>query len=654
MATAHGRLARAGHRRDVQGLRAVAVLVVVAFHAGLPVPGGFVGVDVFFVVSGFVITAMLQREWDTTGRIRLGRFYLRRFKRLAPALALVVAFTVVGATVTLSPLGPQQHTATTALGAMLGSANLVITQVSGGYFDTPAAANPLLHTWSLSVEEQFYLVFPLLLLLGWMSSRRWPLLRAATAFLVLLVALVSFGLTVFALDNALGPVTESLIGFYGPLSRAWEFAAGALLALGSARVAGTSRRTARAAGWAGVGLLVLSLLAISESTPFPGPWTLLPVAGTVLVLVGGAGEGGLVARLLSSGPMVRIGDWSYSIYLWHWPLIVFARVMWPGDDGAVVAVAVLSLAPAVASYRLVEMPLRRRPSLDRPAVLRLVALVVTPALAVSALVLYVSTTVWGPGLESGTKPAYYSGEVDWSDHDYRQGGYQPCTSESLRTLVERAVDYETRCQQSRPGADVDLALIGDSHVEHLFIGLAETLPERNIMYFTTDDVPSMANPQYAAAVHYVESTPTIDTVLVTSSWAARGVAEPDLARLLSALEGGGRSVLLTDDVPRFAFSPFGCKYRISALVPVTCSENEAVIAHEQEPVSRQLARVARRVPGVQLLRTAHYLCDGRRCSMTRGHDILYADTSHLNVLGSRYVAGRMVSDYGVLSSSRHG
>ena len=628
------------------------MLVVVAFHAGLPVPGGYVGVDVFFVVSGFVITAMLQREWQSTGRIRLAAFYLRRFRRLAPALGLVVAFTVVGATLTLSPLGPQQHTAATGLGAMFASANLVITQVSGGYFDTPAAANPLLHTWSLSVEEQFYLVFPLLLLLGAMTSRRWPLLRAATAFLVLLVALVSFGLAVHALDHPLGPVAESLIGFYGPLNRAWEFAAGALLALGSARMVGASRRASSAAGWLGAGLLVVSLLAISESTPFPGPWTLLPVAGTVLVLVGGAGEGSQVSRLLSTGPMVRVGDWSYSVYLWHWPLIVFARVMWPGNALAVVAVAVLALAPAVASYRLVETPLRRRRDLQRPAVLRLVALVVAPVLAISALVLYVSTSVWGPGLESGAKPAYYTGGVDWSDHDYRRGGYHPCTSESLRTLVERAVDYETRCQQSRPGSDVDLALIGDSHVEHLFIGLTEALPERNILYFTTDDVPSMANPQYAAAVHYVESTPTVDTVLVTSSWAARGVAEHDLARLLSALEVGGRSVLLTDDVPRFAFSPFGCKYRISWLVPVTCSEDESVFAREQEPVLRELARVVHRVPGVQLLRTAHYLCADRRCSMTRGHDILYADTSHLNVLGSRYVAGRMVSDYAVLSASR--
>lgn len=157
-------------RPDIQGLRAVAVLMVVAFHAGLPVPGGFVGVDVFFVISGFVITAMLHREWHQTGRIRFGRFYLRRFKRLTPALALVVAVTMVISIVVLSPFGPQQTAAKTAFGAMLLAANFVIARTTGGYFDAPAEANPLLNTWSLPVEEQFYLVFPALIAFGWVLA----------------------------------------------------------------------------------------------------------------------------------------------------------------------------------------------------------------------------------------------------------------------------------------------------------------------------------------------------------------------------------------------------------------------------------------------------------------------------------------------------
>src|SRR4029077_15604359 len=183
-----------GRRLDIQGLRALAVLAVVAFHAGLPFPGGFVGVDVFFVISGFVITSMLQREWEATGRIRFGAFYLRRFKRLTPALALMVVVTAIVSALVLSPLGAQQTVAETGVGAMLLVANGVIAGNTGGYFDAPAAANPLLHTWTLSVEEQFYLAFPAILALGWFLTRRFRWRTNTAGVIVGLVAAVSFGL----------------------------------------------------------------------------------------------------------------------------------------------------------------------------------------------------------------------------------------------------------------------------------------------------------------------------------------------------------------------------------------------------------------------------------------------------------------------------
>ena len=164
-------MATAARRRDIQGLRAIAVLVVVAFHAGLPMPGGFVGVDVFFVISGYVIATMLQREWQATGRVDFVRFYVRRFKRLTPALALTVLVTMLVSAFVLSPLGSQQAAGQTALGALFLSANAVIATITGGYFDAPAEGNPLLNMWSLSVEEQFYLIFPLLLAVAWRRRR---------------------------------------------------------------------------------------------------------------------------------------------------------------------------------------------------------------------------------------------------------------------------------------------------------------------------------------------------------------------------------------------------------------------------------------------------------------------------------------------------
>jgi peptidoglycan/LPS O-acetylase OafA/YrhL len=648
-ATSDGLAAGAGRRRDIQGLRAVAVLVVVAFHAGLPLPGGFVGVDVFFVISGFVITAMLAREWHATGRIRFGRFYLRRFKRLSPALALVVVATVLASTFLLSPLGPQQTAAKTGIGAMLITANVVISRTSGGYFDAPAGANPLLHTWSLSVEEQFYLVFPLLLALGWWLATRRSRYRGAAEVSVAIVAVASFALTLVALHRPLGPVAEALMGFYGPLTRAWEFAVGALVVLVLTRVAPLSWRTAAVLGLIGAGLLGVSLSVISESTPFPGPWTLLPVAATGLLLVAGTQETTPVSRVLASRPFVAVGDWSYSIYLWHWPFIVYAKVLWPGHDAAVLAAAALSVLPAVASYRWLETPLRRLRVPSKAAVTRVVAAVLAPALAASVAILGFSSPVSAKKLESRPAGTTLAGEIGWKDHDYRFGGFEPCASPVLRQMVDSSTNYQFRCQQSKPGADIDLALIGDSHVEHLFIGLVEALPDLNIMYFATDAPLGVAEPAYREAVRFITRTPSIRDVLATSYWHQRGVVAPDVTAFLRALSVGGRHVYLTDDVPDFPFEPFGCKYA-SGLVPRTCSQDAPAFWGMYQAFVDQMAAVVAAVPRAVLVHTARYLCDETVCSMTRDGQILYADRSHLNVLGSEYVARRLLADYPELAA----
>ena len=623
-------------RKDIQGLRALAVLMVLAFHARLPVPGGFLGVDVFFVISGFVITSMLHREWEATGRIRLARFYTRRFKRLTPALALAVAVTVVASAFVLSPFGAQQTAGKTALGALLISANFVITRTTGGYFDAPAETNPLLHTWSLSVEEQFYLVFPLIVMMGWMVSKRWRRLRVTTPVAVALVAAGSFGVAVLALSHPPAPRTGWLIGYYGPLSRAWEFAAGALLAMVATKLARAPRSLATALGLGGAAMLGASLWLISETTPHPGPWTLLPVLGTLLLLVAGTGQTTVVSRALALGPLVKVGDWSYSIYLWHWPLIVLASSRWPDRRWVTVVAAIVSFAPALASYRWVETPLRQLPVLSGARLARLVATVLVPATALSCAMLYAADHIWAPRLQSGDVTAALHGEVAWKDHDYRSGGYQPCTS-VLRTLA----GPETRCQQSKPGPDVDMALLGDSHAEHLFIGLLEGLPATNIMYFTVNAFPSKSDPQFAVALDYVIGTPSIKNVIVTAFWAARGVDEPGLVDVLRSLVKSGKHVFITDDVPSYSFDPFGCKVHTTG-----CSQDAAVFRGNYTPYYDKLISVTRQVPEVRLMRTAKYLCTKNECSMAVGGDILYADPSHLNLLGSRYVGGRMVAEYG--------
>ena len=393
---------RAAHRRDIQGLRAIAVLMVVLFHARLPVPGGFTGVDVFFVISGFVITGMLHREWLATGRIRMRTFYLRRFMRLAPALGLLVGVVVLLSVVLQSPFGPQQTVATTGLGALLMSANLVIASAAGDYFAVTATQNPLLNTWSLSVEEQFYLVFPTLLLIGWVLARRLRRVMAPPILIIAGVTALSFLVSVLWTNGGewAAPLTSffggpQVFAFYGPFSRVWEFGVGAILALLIAKGWGLGKAAGRIAGVVGAVLVVVSAFAITDVMPFPGTVALVPVAGTALLLVAGAREGSFITRSLSTRPMVAVGDWSYSWYLWHWPLIVFVAVILPGDPIALVIAAIASLLPAWLSYRFVEQPLRRVRPAGTIRTALIVAVISGIPIALCLGLLWGANTGWG-------------------------------------------------------------------------------------------------------------------------------------------------------------------------------------------------------------------------------------------------------------------
>jgi peptidoglycan/LPS O-acetylase OafA/YrhL len=321
MSALGGRTAAGTPRRaDIQGLRALAVLLVVAFHAGLPVPGGFMGVDVFFAISGFVITSMLLAELESGDGIDFPRFYIRRARRLLPALAFMLS-VVLALGALLSPAVTQHMTALTGMAASVFAANAYLLNLGTGYFDANTALNPLLHTWTLAVEEQFYIVFPALLLLGWLlGRRRGGANRRIGSFL--LVGAVSMGSLVLFLElsagwTSLGPAAPERFAFYSSLTRGWEFGAGALLALSTPWLARLSPLVARCLGAAGV--LAIALAAFSgRGVWIPGTAAFLPVLGTCSLIAAGSAPG-LVSSALSARPVVWVGDLSYSWYLWHWP-----------------------------------------------------------------------------------------------------------------------------------------------------------------------------------------------------------------------------------------------------------------------------------------------------------------------------------------------
>jgi peptidoglycan/LPS O-acetylase OafA/YrhL len=342
------------YRPDIDGLRAIAVMLVLNYHA-FPeaMPGGFIGVDIFFVISGFLITGIIGRELDQQ-RFSLVGFYNRRIRRIFPALIVVLAATLVLGWLWMLPAAYAQLSADVFASAAFFSNIALLLQ--SGYFDIESGKKPLLHLWSLGIEEQFYLFWPLILMLA--ARLRLSILATASA-----IALASFVLNVALIGS--NPVAT----FYLPFTRAWELLAGGALACGWSRIS----QTAGASNWrAAVGLLLIAAAAAVLDThrAFPGWWALLPVAGSVLLLSAPAAWG--CRHVLASRPLVWIGLISYPLYLWHWPLLVFFGMVKFGpltlNERELILLA--STLLAWLTYRLVEMPFR----FGRPSAIRIAGL----------------------------------------------------------------------------------------------------------------------------------------------------------------------------------------------------------------------------------------------------------------------------------------
>jgi peptidoglycan/LPS O-acetylase OafA/YrhL len=369
---------RSAFRADIQGLRALAVSVVVLDHAHVPgMAGGFVGVDVFFVISGFLITQLLLREVRETGRLSLAGFYARRARRILPAASLVVVVTVVSSVLLLGYVRAQAVVQDSVWAAFF-AANVKFGHDNTDYFAADNPPSPLQHFWSLAVEEQFYLVWPALLLVIVAAVRairrrsaeraalRCERLRPSRARLLtvhratlLVLALVAGGSLAWSVWLT---SREPAGAYFSTTARAWELAAGACCAAVAQRAARLRGPLADALAWCGLLSIALSVAIYSDSTPFPGYAAVAPVAGTALLIASQGGSAYRGPRLLLTNPVAgRLGDWSYSLYLWHWPLLVVAagyagRPLTVDESLAIVAVAV---GLSAATYSLVENPMRR-------------------------------------------------------------------------------------------------------------------------------------------------------------------------------------------------------------------------------------------------------------------------------------------------------
>jgi len=451
-------------RADIQGLRAIAVLAVVSFHAGLPVFGGFSGVDVFFVISGFVITQMLINEQSKLGTINLRKFYFRRFKRLTPALALVVSFTLFVGGLLISP-SLQDISWKTGISALLMVSNVMIALRTGNYFDTAAERNPLLNTWSLSVEEQFYIFFPTLLLMSLAFKKQNAWRRNLPLYSLIAVALLSFAsLLIGEFLSGLPGKFYLALGFYSPITRAWEFVAGAILPI-IFRDYSVKKNGSWICQYLGIIFLLVGFFIVDSKTAWPGLMTLFPVTGTVLLISSGTytKSNTLLSKLLENRLLNHLGDISYSWYLWHWPFIVFAANLFDSKPSTLTIAALLSLIPSALSYKWVENPIRKLPELPLGQKVRLVLAVLAIPIT-TAIVSQVAIT-----------NDYWSTDVS-RFNEYVNPTHLSNAQGCGQGFVPISID-DNFCTWNSESKGLPVYLIGDSNADHVSEAVLEASKE---------------------------------------------------------------------------------------------------------------------------------------------------------------------------------
>lgn len=655
-------------RQDIQGLRGVAVLLVVVFHSGLPLTGGFVGVDAFFVVSGFVITQMILRELEEHGTLSLRSFYERRARRLLPAFALTSVVTMIATVLLLSPHGPQQFAARTGAAASLFAANLYLYRAGGGYFDPAENLNPFLHTWSLSVEEQFYLLMPVTILVAWKLGGRWGDRRRALSWVFIAVSSLSFLLSwAWSAELAAVAVPSSLrFAFYGPISRVWEFGVGVLLGIAGTRLRRLPPTLATFAGAVGAIGLLASAIAFDETTVFPGTAALLPVGATALLIVAG-NTSRPTARALEWRPLVFLGDLSYGWYLWHWPAIVVARALWPDQDGPLAVAALASLTPAWLSYRFAEDPIRRNARLVGRRLLLMVTAMILVPVALGVAVQWGADNTW-----------WILGPVERDAHEPTRSHRDGCAS----TARARGCSY--------PLADGtrEVILVGDSHADALsdavreaataagasfsvwspggclfLSGSATSAPCRRwqveaLQWILTESPDVVVIAGYttgrvsgtnsgAAAGFEVQDA---DGRVATSASEAVALYERGLDEAVSRLEAAGIGVVVVSTVPDFDRHPFlGWSLVRPTLTPEVVPIAQA--RRRAHPVITAERRIASRHPRVRVIDPLPRLCTDV-CSQLRDGAWQYHDTDHLTRSGARRLVEPLAESIRELTAER--
>lgn len=655
-------------RLEIQGLRTIAVVGVLLFHLWpLRLPGGFVGVDVFFVVSGFLITDHLLREFEKRDTVSLPAFWARRVRRLLPASLLVLAVTALAVWIWV-PLSRWAQFGTEVITSASYIQNWELAAQSVDYMALSNVKSPTQHFWTLSVEEQFYLIWPVLLLGGWFLARRFRRRGSSGVIFVIGIATAASFLASVILTWA-SPNTA----YFSTFTRAWEFGAGALLALALRRLKRPlAGAWAIAASWAGFTAIAIAMLAFGPSTPFPSYSAALPVLGTLLVIAAGSPSGHLTPTpLFSWRPVQFIGDISYGVYLWHWPIIILVPYATGHDLTTLerIGILVISLGLGALSKFVIEDPTRTSRWLGRSRPRRSFLAAVAGMVAVGALALPLAlATVPPPPSVSEEVPPCVGAETMVTD----QCG-SPLTmpllaplesfpsdlpSEAVRAC-ERSVESQTyvRCNPvAAKDGKTRIALVGDSHATRWVEAFerAAITTGHGLSTFLVSGCPLITRDPLGSAWGFdpvgskfcpvptnealteIEADPTITDVVFVNRTRLYVADSPELhpltndmvAKTVAELKAAGKNVIILTDPPEMNEVPVrGAAGAVDCLTaasdPGQCSlpRSEAGFA---DPM-----RAGAEAAGGKVLDLQDLFCTETSCLPQIGGLVVYTDDNHL-------------------------
>lgn len=618
------------YRPEIDGLRAVAVLSVVFFHAGYQTfEGGFIGVDIFFVISGYLITKNILAEIEQ-GKFSIKEFYERRARRILPALFLVMLTSLPLAWAFLLPTYMKDFSQS-LIGVSTFTANFLFWRESS-YFDNPAELKPLLNSWSLAVEEQFYILFPLLLVL--MSKLK----RVISLFVIVVIFCTSLTIAQWLVSS------KPDAAFYLLPTRVWEFFIGVLLAIYASTLGEYQHRKVMSEilSLLGLAMILFSVFFYDVNTPIPSLYTLAPTLGSALILFC-AKQDTRIGRLLANELLVKVGLISYGVFLWHHPLFVFARHRNGSQISQIEVAAIVGMTfiVAYASWKYVEMPFRTK-GRDR-----LFSQKVFFSSGIVFTLFFITVGFFGlktNGYEQRFDRIFTGDVGHYSWHDFLETNYYDCES---KNVSESSLKWRgnLRCKQSKKGLP-EIVLLGDSHAEHLFIGLSENTT-KNVAFYVQNGNPFIDDKEFRTIFSELIGNNQAQVIILTMDYFGRlgsqaaGLRE-NYAKTIEALREVGKSVVLVGDVPRFDQDASSCVYAFGEDLGALCLLRKQEFKLQSSAYEKILNKLAKEYK-LTYVTLSDILCNEEFCSMIKNKVILYRDTNHLNILGSQLI-GRILAE----------